>query len=64
MNWKVVVLIIALACMGVFVLQNLAVVQVRFLFWQLEASRALLYLSLFLLGALVGWIGGSLQQRH
>ena len=64
MNWKYIVLTIAILCMVVFVVQNMTVVQVRFLFWQLEASRVVIYISLFLGGFFVGWLGHSLRKRH
>lgn len=64
MNWKLVVLIIALVCMAIFVLQNMTVVQVQFLVWRLEASRAVIYLSLLLIGFGVGWLGHSMRRRR
>ena len=63
MNLKLTVLSVALVCMAIFVFQNITVVQVQFLFWRLEASRSIIYLSLFLIGALAGWIGRSLRRR-
>ena len=63
MNLKLTILVIALVCMGIFVFQNITVVQVRFLFWRLEASRSIIYLSLFLIGVLAGWIGRSMKRR-
>ena len=63
MNWKLIILVVALVCMGIFVFQNMAVVQVQFLFWQLEASRVIIYLALFLIGAIAGWIGNSVRHR-
>ena len=64
MNWKLIILIIAIVCMAIFVFQNMAVVQVQFLFWRLEASRVVIYLSLFLIGFGVGWIGNSMRRRR
>lgn len=64
MNWKLIVLVIALVCMGIFVGQNMAVIEVQFLFWRLEASRVLIYLSLFLIGAVAGWLGTSMRVRR
>ena len=64
MNWKLIVLIIAIVCMAIFVFQNMTIVQVQFLFWRLEASRVVIYLSLFLIGFGVGWIGNSMRRRR
>jgi len=44
----------------VFVLQNTAVVEIRFLFWTLAMSRALLIVVLLLIGVLLGWMAHSL----
>lgn len=44
----------------VFVLQNTAVVEIRFLFWTLAMSRALLIVVLLSIGVLLGWLGRSL----
>jgi len=40
---------------AVLVLQNTEVVEVRFLFWTLSMSRALLLPLVFVAGLLVGW---------
>jgi uncharacterized integral membrane protein len=37
------------------------IVQVNFLIWSLEASRVIIYLTIFLLGALTGWVGKSMR---
>jgi uncharacterized integral membrane protein len=39
-----------------FVLQNMAVVEVRFLFWSVAVSRALMLMIVFGAGMLVGWL--------
>ena len=62
MNLKLIILVIALVCIGIFVFQNITVVQVQFLFWRLEASRSIIYLSLFLIGVVAGWIGKSMRR--
>ena len=53
--------IIALILMGIFVIQNMEVVSVTFLIWSIEASRIIIYLVIFLIGALIGWLGKSLK---
>lgn len=64
MNWKLIVLTIAIVCMLIFAFQNMTVVQVQFLFWRLEASRVIIYLSLFLIGFGAGWLGKSMRRRR
>ena len=53
---------ITLGFMGVFVLQNMEVVSVDFLIWSVEASRAIIYLVILLIGIFVGWLGKSLRM--
>lgn len=53
---------VLLLLMGVFVLQNMEVVEVDFLLWSVEASRVIIYLTIFLLGAVTGYIGKSLRM--
>lgn len=62
MNFKMIIAIISLVLMGILVLQNMEVVRVDFLLWSLEASRVIIYLTIFLIGALVGWLGKSLRM--
>jgi hypothetical protein len=41
---------------AIFVVQNVEVMEVRFLFWHTGASRALVLVSTFGLGLLAGWL--------
>jgi putative membrane protein len=47
-----------------FIIQNAEVVQVRFLFWSAQASRALILLGTFLLGGIVGYVSGRVMRRE
>ncbi len=47
-----------------FVVQNSDVVQVRFLFWGTQASRALVILGAFILGGIVGVVAGRVTKRE
>lgn len=47
--------LVALLLVTVLVLQNTQVVEIRFLFWTLSMSRALLVPLVFAAGLLVGW---------
>ena len=48
---------------AIFIVQNAEVVQVRFLFWSAQASRALVLLGTFLLGGIVGYVSGRVMRR-
>jgi len=57
MSFKVF-LFLLLAVLGlVFVAQNTAVVEIRFLFWRASLSRALLMLFWLMAGLAMGWLG-------
>jgi len=59
-------LYIGLALLGlvlIFILQNTEVVNLRFLFWQLTLSRALLLLLVFVCGLAAGLMFGALARR-
>lgn len=55
---KRVTFIAIFAVFAVFILQNTEVVEVRFWFWQAQASRALVLLITFIVGLLIGWLTG------
>lgn len=39
-----------------FIIQNVAVVEIQFLFWSLSMSRSLLMFLLLAIGIIVGWL--------
>ncbi len=56
MNVKLVIAIVVLFVFAVFIVQNAQVVTVSFLFWKIEASRAIVLMATFVFGLLTGWI--------
>jgi putative membrane protein len=64
MNYKLI-LILILAGLGVlFIIQNVAVVEIQFLFWSIQLSRSLLIFFLLSIGILIGWfLQGYLKYR-
>jgi uncharacterized integral membrane protein len=46
-----------------FIIQNSEVVQVKFLFWGTQVSRALILLGAFILGIIVGWVSGRVTKK-
>jgi len=56
MNLKLIVALVLIALAAIFVVQNVAVVEVRFLFWKIGMSRALMIVFLLLIGIAVGWL--------
>ncbi len=62
MNWKLWVVVSLLVVLGLFTLQNTRVVEVRFLFWRLEMSRALMVLGVGATGVVLGWLLGTRRR--
>ena len=63
MTPKRIALIIIAILFAIFILQNARVVEVRFLFWGTEASRAIVLLVTFFLGLVAGWLSGWKQKK-
>ena len=64
MTPKRIVLLVLGFVFAIFVVQNAEVVQVRFLFWSTQASRALILLGTFVLGVVVGWLSTWLLKKE
>ncbi len=61
MTLKLILTLALVFLMTVFVLQNTTVVEIRFLFWTVSMSRALLIVLLLATGVLIGWLAHSLR---
>lgn len=55
MNFKLILIIILTSLVVTFITQNVAVVEVSFLFWSISMSRALLIFFLLVIGFILGW---------
>lgn len=62
MGWKLWVAIALVTLVGIFVLQNTTVVEVRLLFWKVEMSRALLVIGWLSSGLAIGWLLGTVRR--
>jgi lipopolysaccharide assembly protein A len=56
MNLKLVLIFVIASLVVIFITQNAAVVNVRFLFWNVSMSRALLIFFLLIIGIALGWV--------
>ena len=64
MNWKFGLIGLLAILLAVFTAQNTEVVEVRFLFFSLEMSRAIMIFGVFVVGLLAGWLlPGLLLKR-
>jgi len=55
MNLKLILVLILVSLAAIFIIQNVTVVDVRFLFWNVSMSRALLIFFLLIIGVALGW---------
>jgi len=55
MNAKVILVLILAGLLVLFIIQNVAVVEIQFLFWSASISRSLLMFIVFGVGVLTGW---------
>ena len=60
MNFKLLASLVLTCFLVLFITQNVEVVEIRFMFWQLSMSRSLLIFFLLTIGVLVGWLMNSL----
>jgi putative membrane protein len=61
MNAKLVISLILAGLAVLFIIQNVTVVDIRFLFWTLSMSRALLMFFILAIGIVIGWTLHSLS---
>jgi putative membrane protein len=56
MSFRNILTLLLLIIVAAFIFQNTAVVEIRFLFWTLSMSRALLILVLLAMGMVLCWL--------
>ena len=59
MRYKLIAGLAIICLMGIFIIQNSAIVEIRVFFWTIIMSRVLLMFMLLGLGILVGWLLNS-----
>lgn len=55
MNFKITLVVILVCLALIFVAQNINVVTMSFLFWEISMSRAVLLFFSLLIGFIIGW---------
>ena len=63
MNYKLILGIVLAAMAVVFIIQNVTIVELKFLFWTLSISRALLTFLILAIGIILGWLLHSYFNR-
>ncbi|MGD8809870.1 MAG: LapA family protein [Gammaproteobacteria bacterium] len=61
---RLIFVIALLVLVGIFALQNVVAVEVRFLFWGFSLPRSLLVFVLLGVGILVGWFLRGVARRN
>ncbi len=56
MSFKLILSVILAGLAAIFIIQNTAVVDIRFLLWTLSMSRLLLFFFLLAIGVILGWL--------
>ena len=65
LNYKQIISLILAVVTIIFILQNIAVVEIHFLFWTFAISRTVLIFSVLLIGIIIGWLlrSGSVNRK-
>jgi len=68
MNYKLILNLVLVGLMVIFILQNVAVVEIRFLFWKASMSRSIMIFLVLAVGIITGWMlrsyfGGSEKSQ-
>jgi hypothetical protein len=64
MTPRSIALLVVFFVFALFVVQNVEVMDVRFLFWHVGASRALVLIGTFGLGLFAGWLTVWLRKKE
>jgi len=56
MSFRLMLILIFVGLAAIFIIQNVAAVEVSFLFWSIAMSRALLIVFALVIGFVSGWI--------
>lgn len=55
MNAKFLLVLVLVGLAVIFVIQNVAIVEIQFLLWSFQMSRSLLIFLLLVIGVIIGW---------
>jgi len=63
LNFKQIISLVLAALTILFILQNIAVINITFLFWTFFISRSVLIFVVLLIGMAIGWLLRSGPKR-
>jgi uncharacterized integral membrane protein len=55
MNYKLFLILLIASLAVLFIVQNVAVVEIQFMFWSMSMSRSLLMFLMLATGIIIGW---------
>ena len=64
MSYKLALIIVLSGLAVLFIIQNVVVVEVRFLFWSIAMSRSLLMFFMIAIGMIIGWVLHGVFRRR
>ncbi len=64
LNYKKIISLVLAALTILFILQNIAVINISFLFWTFFISRSVLIFLVLLIGIVIGWLLRSNPKRN
>ena len=65
MNFKMFLILLLAGVVVLFAIQNVAVVEIQFLFWAIQMPRSFLIFLLLVIGVIIGWfLHGYLRYRN
>ena len=64
MNYKQMISLVLAALTVLFILQNIAVVNINFIFWTFLVSRSVLIFLVLVIGIAIGWLLRSSPKKN
>lgn len=64
MDIKLVIILLLAGLVVLFIIQNVAVVEIQLLFWSMQMSRSLLMFLVLAIGIIIGWfLQGHIRKK-
>lgn len=63
MRWKFWMIVVALCLLLIFVVQNYETVKIKFFFWTISTSMAIVLFASLSIGMLIGFIGAFSRNK-
>lgn len=64
MNYKLVPILTLVGLVFLFIMQNVSIVDIQFLFWSIQIPRSLLVIIMLAIGVVIGWFLHSFMRHR